>query len=80
MLEGRILDPELTEFVRKLSASPETEPAFSIREFTQVDSFQLFFLFGDRVIFYVTDPQESFMLDPDSSAASPTQDSRKTQV
>ena len=80
MLEGRILDPELTEFVRKLSASPETEPAFSIREFTQVDSFHVFTLFCDCVRLYDADPQESFMLDPVSSAASPTQDSRKTQV
>ena len=36
VLEGRVLDPELTEFLRKLSAAPETEPTFSIREFTQV--------------------------------------------
>ena len=42
VLEERVLDPELTEFVRKLSASPETEPTFSIREFTQVKYYKFF--------------------------------------
>jgi hypothetical protein len=35
VLGDNVLDPELAEFLRKLSTAPEQEPTFSIREFTQ---------------------------------------------